>query len=120
MARKLKSGIKVIEEKEGAGAAAAKGDTVEFDCQGFLSQGQCVQQRLSTTTRIGERRLIAGVEYALIGMKAGGYRRVRISPHLAFRDEGLPAAEIPANAVLVYELWMHRVDGKQPTGPNGR
>jgi FKBP-type peptidyl-prolyl cis-trans isomerase 2 len=29
---------------------------------------------------------MAGVEYALMGMKVGVYGKVRISPHLAYRD----------------------------------
>ena len=41
-------------------------------------------------------------------MKKGGYRKVRISPHLAFRDKGLPGL-VPANAVLVIELWLREV-----------
>ena len=32
---------------------------------------------------------MAGVEHALIGMKVGGYRKVRISLHLAYRDKGI-------------------------------
>lgn len=108
MSKHPHSGVRLIEETEGKGPVARKGDTVEFDSQGFLSRGDCIQQRDSTTTRIGERRIIAGIEYALVGMKAGGYRKVRISPHLAYRDDGVPNT-IPANAVLVYELWMRRI-----------
>jgi hypothetical protein len=33
--RRLVSGVKILEETEGAGLAAAKGDLVEFDSQGF-------------------------------------------------------------------------------------
>ncbi len=54
---------------------------------------------------LGSREAMAGVEYALAGMKQGGYRKVRISPHLAYRDEGLGDL-IPANAVLIVELWL--------------
>jgi hypothetical protein len=38
-------------------------------------------------------------------MRAVGYRKVRIGPHLAYRDQDIPGT-IPANAVLTYELWM--------------
>jgi len=54
---------------------------------------------------------MAGVEYSLIGMKTDGYRKVRVSPHLAYRDEGLGEL-IPANAVLIVELWLREL----PTG----
>ena len=33
------SGLKVIEETEGTGAAAQKGDTLTFDCAAFLNKG---------------------------------------------------------------------------------
>ncbi|MCS6285539.1 MAG: FKBP-type peptidyl-prolyl cis-trans isomerase [Nitrospira sp.] len=48
-------------------------------------------------TVLGSRQAIAGVEHALIGMKAGGYRKVRISSHLAYRDKGIPDL-IPTDA----------------------
>jgi FKBP-type peptidyl-prolyl cis-trans isomerase 2 len=57
---------------------------------------------------LGKRRAIAVIEYALIGMKAGGYRKVRLSPHVAYRDEGLTDL-IPPNAVLNVELWLRQV-----------
>jgi FKBP-type peptidyl-prolyl cis-trans isomerase len=41
-------------------------------------------------------------------MKVGGYRKVRISPHLAYRDKGLPEL-IPPHAVLVAEIWLRAV-----------
>jgi FKBP-type peptidyl-prolyl cis-trans isomerase len=44
-------------------------------------------------------------------MKKGGYRKVRVSPHLAFRDKGLPDL-VPPNAVLVVELWLRDLINK--------
>jgi hypothetical protein len=57
------------------------------------------------TIRLGQREVIAGVEHALIGMKAGGYRKVRINPHLAYRNEGIPDL-VPPDAVLMCEIWL--------------
>jgi len=62
-------------------------------------------------TVLGCREAIAGVEYSLLGMRKGGYRKVRVSPHLAFREEGLPQL-VPAGAVLVIELWLREVLSK--------
>jgi FKBP-type peptidyl-prolyl cis-trans isomerase len=45
------------------------------------------------------------VEHALMGMKAGGYRKVRIGPHRAYRDKGIPDL-IPPGAVLAVEIWL--------------
>jgi hypothetical protein len=63
---------------------------------------------IDRTVTLSRREVIAGVEHALIGMTVGGYRKVRISPHLAYRDRGLPAL-IPPHAVLVAEIWLRAV-----------
>ena len=57
---------------------------------------------------LGRREAIAGVEHALMGMKVGGYRKVRISPHLAYRDKGIPDL-IPPDAVLICEIWLRDI-----------
>jgi FKBP-type peptidyl-prolyl cis-trans isomerase len=38
-------------------------------------------------------------------MRVGGYRKVRISPHLAYGDRGVPG-KIPPRAVWDCELWL--------------
>ena len=60
------------------------------------------------TIVLGRRQAIAGVEHALMGMKVGGYRKVRISPHLAYRDKGIPDL-IPTDAVLIAEIWLREI-----------
>lgn len=104
----MQSGIKIIEEIVGAGAQVAKGDSVVFDCAASLSKGTRVHGRQTDSTVLGARRLIPGIEDALIGMRKGGYRKVRISPHLAYRSEGVKD-KVPPNAVLIYELWLKEV-----------
>jgi FKBP-type peptidyl-prolyl cis-trans isomerase len=47
--------------------------------------------------------VVAGLEYGVEGMRAGGKRRIRIGPHLAYRDKGVPDT-IPANAVLEFRV----------------
>jgi FKBP-type peptidyl-prolyl cis-trans isomerase len=103
------SGIKIVAEIEGAGARAEKGDLVAFDSAASLNKGTELHARRPDSVTLGSRRYIAGVEGALLGMREGGYRKVRISPHLAYGAGGV-AGKIPANAVLVYELWLTSVD----------
>jgi hypothetical protein len=87
---------------------AEKGDTLTFDCAAYLNKGSVVHERRTERLVLGSRQAIAGVEYALSGMREGGYRKVRISPHLAYGDLGVEG-KVPSKAVLVYELWLNSV-----------
>ena len=122
---RIKSGIKLLAEIEGEGEPARKGDSVVYNWRLYRNQGEEItlneQQAknlpvemirvvdgyrfIDHRTILGSRQTMAGVEYSLYGMKPGGYRKIRISPHLAYRDKGLGDL-IPANAVLIVELWL--------------
>ncbi|MEK9142410.1 MAG: FKBP-type peptidyl-prolyl cis-trans isomerase [Nitrospirota bacterium] len=121
-------GLTLLDEREGAGRVAQKGAHVVYNMRLYLNKGDEVLLNekqaehvpkekiriqdgvtlIDRTVTLGRREVIAGVEQALIGMKAGGYRKVRISPHLAYRDKGLPGL-IPPHAVLVVEIWLRAV-----------
>jgi FKBP-type peptidyl-prolyl cis-trans isomerase len=126
---RLKSGIKLLDERVGAGEPAKKGDRLIYNMKMFLNRGDEVPlterqleylpatmiriedgyRFVNHATILGSREAIAGVEYSLMGMKQGGYRKVRLSPHLAYRDQGLDDL-IPSNAVLIVELWLRQID----------
>ena len=122
------SGLKLLDEREGTGTSAMKGDRVVYNTRIFLNQGDEVPLNelqamqlpnemvrveagitfIDHTIVLGRRQAIAGVEHALIGMKVGGYRKVRVSPHLAYREKGLTDL-IPPDAVLLVELWLRGI-----------
>ena len=124
------SGLKLLEEREGVGTPAKKGDRVLFNMRLFLNKGAEVRLNetqathlpkemirvvdgvtlIDRTVVLGRREVIAGVEHALMGMKVGSYRKVRVSPHLDYRDKGIPDL-IPPNAVLIVEVWLRGVEG---------
>ncbi len=101
-------GIKLLEEVEGNGKTAEKGDSVVYNLKIFRNRGEEVPLNevqskslpihmfrtednytfVDHTTTLGKRQAIAGVERSLMGMKEGGYRKVRVSPHLAYREKG--------------------------------
>ena len=59
--------------------------------------------------RMDRECLIAGLFYALDTMHIGGYRKVIISPHLAYGDKGIeglspPHAKITAEIVVIKAL----------------
>ena len=125
---KRMSGLKLLDEREGAGTPAKKGDRVTYNTKIFLHQGDevplnelQVKQLPKEMVRVeagatsidhiivlGRRQAIAGVEHALMGMKVGGYRKIRVSPHLAYRDIGILDL-IPPDAVLIVELWLRGI-----------
>ena len=69
---------------------------------------------IDRTIVLGRRQAIAGVEHVLMGMKVGGYRKVRVSPHLAYRDKGIPDL-IPPDAVLICEIWLRDIVSALPS-----
>lgn len=99
----LKPGIKLVSESEGNGPPVKKGDTVTVRLNGWLNQGQPVQENFVGEIVVGNRVAIPGIEYSLEGMKQGGKRKVKISPHLGYKEAGLKDL-IPSNAVLIYEI----------------
>jgi FKBP-type peptidyl-prolyl cis-trans isomerase len=127
------SGLKLLEEREGEGTPANKGDRIVFNIRLFLNKGDEVPLNetqakhlpkemirvvdgvtlIDRTIVLGCREAIAGVEHALMGMKVGGYRKVRISPHLAYRDQGIPDL-IPPDAVLICEIWLRDIVSALP------
>jgi FKBP-type peptidyl-prolyl cis-trans isomerase len=126
--RRLSSGLDVIEDHAGSGRAAERGDRVTYNVRIFLNRGdevplnetqaQHLPQHLlryegsrvlvDHTIVLGSREAAAGIERSLLGMRAGGHRKVRIGPHLAYREKGIPGL-IPPNAVLTAEIWMGEV-----------
>jgi FKBP-type peptidyl-prolyl cis-trans isomerase (trigger factor) len=118
-------GIALLAEIDGQGPAAARGDRIIFNMKIWLNRGEEVplnalqvqhvpehririangEKLVDHTAILGKREVAAGIERSLTGMKAGGYRKVRVSPHLAYREKGLPGL-IPEHAVLVVEIWL--------------
>lgn len=86
------SGLKLLEERKGKGTPANKGDEVPLNAKRVEHLPKDMIRVEGGVTFVdhkallGSRQIMAGVEYALMGMKVGVYGKVRISPHLAYRD----------------------------------
>jgi FKBP-type peptidyl-prolyl cis-trans isomerase len=126
--REIGRGIALLEEVEGDGPSAARGDRVTFNMKLWLKRGDEVplnsiqvahlpefmirivdgEKLVDHAATLGRREVFAGVERSLVGMKAGGYRKVRVSPHLAYREKGLTGL-VPENAVLTVEIWLREI-----------
>lgn len=122
------SGVTLLEERTGEGIPAQKGDRLVYNSRIYLNKGDEVALNtkqaehlpesmlrveagvtlVDHTIVLGQREAIPGIEHALTGMTIGGYRKVRIGPHLAYREKGIPDL-IPPNAVLIAELWLRMI-----------
>ncbi len=134
----ITKGIALLDEHPGTGRPAAKGDIVIYNARLFLRRGDEVTgdtlsiaaygahlptrvvdgvELIDHRTVLGKRRPIAGIEKSLLGMRSGGYREVRVSPHLAYGEAGL-GERIPPHAVLRVQLWVRDIQ-TPPSQPHG-
>ncbi|NCF35828.1 MAG: peptidylprolyl isomerase [Gammaproteobacteria bacterium] len=58
---------------------------------------------LITDLRIDRENLFAGLFQGIEGMRIGGRRKLKISPHLAYGEKGIPG-KIPGQAVIIAEI----------------
>ncbi len=99
---KPKKGIKLIADTPGTGPELKMGDTVSVRYDITLNRGDVLAKDQETTFKIGDRESVAGFRYGLEGMRVGGTRKFKASPHLCYRD--LDLETIPKNAVLVFDI----------------
>ncbi|MEN6423719.1 MAG: FKBP-type peptidyl-prolyl cis-trans isomerase [Phycisphaerales bacterium] len=120
----IREGVKLLEEQQGDGDVVQRQREYILSIRFTLNRGEVVAsppvsfrpapgQRLHEDgflehrTRINRNWLIPGLFYAVQGMRIGGYRKVAISPHLAYGEKGLPDT-IPPNAKLIAEIKVLR------------
>ncbi|WP_435011744.1 FKBP-type peptidyl-prolyl cis-trans isomerase [Tundrisphaera lichenicola] len=102
----------VTDLKVGTGPAVKKGDSVEVHYVGKLSDGSTFDSSKSRgqpiTLGVGQGMVIKGWESGLVGMKAGGVRRLVIPPEEGYGPKGAPPA-IPPNATLDFEVELLKI-----------
>lgn len=104
----MRKGIKIEIDELGDGEVAERGTTVRIRFDTFLSRGDVVVKDMVTKVDLFDREAIAGLRYGIEGMRVGGRRRFRASPHLAYGEGGVPE-KIPPNAVLVFDVKLLEV-----------
>ena len=116
---KQKKGIRIKDLSIGIGRAAEPGTFAVIKYQGFLNRGDKVassddQAGKEYRFQVGRRDPTAMLETSVIGMREGGTRKARMSPHLAYR-EGTSDGRIPPNAVIRWVIELVRVEDGQVT-----
>jgi len=116
----MKKGVKLIEESIGEGEPLERQNYYQVKFNFWLNKGEAIVwdepwglleraelkdggKTLITDIRFDRLDLISGLFYGLEGMKIGGTRKLRIAPHLAYGETGVPNV-IPPNAVLICEV----------------
>lgn len=101
---------------KGTGAEADVGMTVTVHYTGWLMDGTKFDSSLDRdqpfSFTLGERRVIAGWEQGVVGMKVGGKRELIIPPELGYGARGAGDV-IPPNATLKFEVELLAVKGKK-------
>src|SRR2546423_86125 len=114
---KLPSGLKYVDIKEGNGAEAKKGDTVEVHYTGWLTpDGEKIGKKFDSSLdrkepfsfKLGAGKVIKGWDEGVAGMKVGGKRKLIIPAELAYGEKGAGGV-IPANAELTFEVELLEV-----------
>jgi peptidylprolyl isomerase len=106
-----RGGLKIEDLKEGAGDPVKKGDRVSVHYTGWLTNGTKFDSSLDRNSpfdvTVGVGQVIKGWDMGLVGMKAGGKRKLTIPPELAYGSRG--AGSIPPNSELIFEIELLKI-----------
>jgi len=110
-----KSGLKYEDTKEGTGAAAMKGATVDVHYTGWLKDGTKFDSSKDSgkpfSFTLGAGMVIKGWDEGVQGMKVGGVRKLIIPPELGYGARGAGGV-IPPNAELTFEVELLKIKVK--------
>lgn len=106
---KLPDGLQYIDITTGSGKEVTKGSNVNVEYTGWLEKdGKKFDSsydrkgELFNLQNVGQAQVIQGWNEGLIGMKAGGTRRLIIPANLAYGAQG--SGPIPANATIIFDV----------------
>ena len=104
------SGVQFVDLVPGRGdTPVERGSVVRVHYTGWLEHGEPFDSSLEIgrplTFTVGKGEVVPGWEEGILGMRAGGVRRLTIPPRLAYGDQGL-GEHIPPGSTLVLEVQL--------------
>ena len=110
-ARRTRSGLGILDTREGTGEAAAAGRTVRDHSTGWLLESGARGKKFDSSRDrgqpfefpLGAGRVIKGWDEGVAGMKIGGQRTLVIPADLGYGARGAGNV-IPPNAALVFDV----------------
>lgn len=109
----------IVDTLKGTGNNALCGHTATIHYTATLENGSIITQATKDnplTFRIGDNRVIKGLQQGIIGMKTGGKRTLTIPANLAFDDPEFTNTTVPAGAKVIYNITLETLTPN--TSPN--
>jgi len=99
----MKSGIKFKDIETGGGQEVKAEDSVLAEVRFFLNKGEEINifednPEHQYVIHLKSRDFIPGLRHGIVGMREGGTRELKISPHLAFGHKGISSEPLPGLA----------------------
>jgi len=107
-------GVNIVIERQGQGGGAIAGNTLIVNYVGTLENGKkfdsSYDRNQAFSFVLGKGQVIKGWDVGLLGMKVGEKRMLTIPADMAYGASGFPAAGIPQNATLIFEVELLKIN----------
>jgi FKBP-type peptidyl-prolyl cis-trans isomerase FkpA len=114
------SSLQIVELKPGSGAAIAAGQQAVVQYTGWLYESSASDHKgkeFDSSSHsgqpfrfvIGAGQVIKGWDQGVLGMQAGGRRRLIVPPDLAYGESGAGGV-IPPGATLVFDVELEKIE----------
>lgn len=111
----MSNALQVIDLVEGDGKTCVKGALITTQYTGWLEDGTVFDSSYNRGQPfqcvIGSKRVIAGWDQGLMGMKVGGKRKLLVPAHLGYGERQI--GKIPPNSNLIFEIELLEVLTRQ-------
>lgn len=96
------SGLYILDVIRGTGVVAAEGRKATFRYSAALPDGRIVESQRAPIEAELNADVMRGLREGIIGMRAGGQRRLVIPPNLGYGR--VQYKNVPPNSILVFDL----------------